>query len=388
MAAESTDMRHRRVRRRAVVFALLLLAAFLLMGSTGFAGVPALRRIAANTVTFASDGSRYAAWEVRGRAGIVILDTRSGRISTVQSSCSLESGAPAAAGRFLVSCDGSEQELLDARTGAFLPLPKPPAHEYGFYGPLWRGVGLRYVVGSAGSNGQCRKAKRHESCTALYDIATGTISELAESQVPDPDLPGAPPLCPALRRKVYLRTKFEELEGSGPLSPLGGGFSFRSGLFAHLEQTGEAPVRHIRIERCHGPTTVVTMRREPRERDFEAHSFHVEIGGGFLTWDTGNDSSDFEQEEEYAPRTTGGLSRGTLSAYNLRTRELHRWKLPKLRLETRGLGRGPVPVGVFGYSAHTGYMAFWIAARSLDCENEKGLCGDTESSDIYAAKLP
>jgi hypothetical protein len=47
-----------------------------------------------------------------------------------------------------------------------------------------------------------------------------------------------------------------------------------------------------------------------------------------------------------------------------------------------------MPVGVFGYSAHTGYMAFWIAARSVNCENEKGLCGDTDSSDIYAAKLP
>jgi hypothetical protein len=385
IGVDSADMQHQRVGRRAVLFALLLLTAFLLMGSTGFAGVPALRRIATDTVTFASDGSRYAAWEVRGRAGIVILDTRSGRTFTVQSSCSLESGAPAAVGRFLVSCNGSEQELLDARTGALLPLPKPPAHEYGFYGPLWRGVGLRYVVGSAGSNGECLKAKRHESCTALYDIATGTVSELAESQVPDPDLPGAPPLCQALRQKAYVRTKFEGLAGSGPLSPLGRGFSFRSGLFAHLEQIGEAPVRHIRIERCHGPATVVRMPREPRERNFEAHNFNVEIGGGFLTWDTGNDSSDFEQEEEYAPRADGGLSRGTLFAYNLRTRRLHRWKLPKLRLQTKGRGREPVPVGVFGYSAHTGYVAFWIAARSIDCENKKVLCGDTESSDIYAA---
>jgi hypothetical protein len=59
--------------------------------------------------------------------------------------------------------------------------------------------------------------------------------------------------------------------------------------------------------------------------------------------------------------------------YNLRTRQLQRWKLPKLRLKTKGLGREPVPVGVFGYSAHTGYMAFWIAAWSINCENEKGL---------------
>jgi hypothetical protein len=381
-------VRHRRVGRPSVVSALLLLAAFLLMDSTGIAEVPALRRIAANTVTFASDGSRYAAWEVRGRATIYILDTRSGRTSKVQANCSLDSGAPAGAGRFLAWCSGSEQKLLDARTGAFLPLPKPPPHEYGSYGPIWTGVGLRYVVGSAGSNGQCLKAKRHESCTALYDIARGTMSEVAESQMPDPDLPGAPPLCRALRRKVYLRTKFELLEGSGPLGPLGGGFSFRSGLFAHLEQIGEAPVRHIRLERCHGSVTVVPVRPEPRERDFEAHAFNVEIGGGFLTWDTGNDSSSFDQEEEYGPRASGGLSRGTLSVYNLRTRQLHRWKLPNLRLEPKGLDRKPLPVGVFGYSAHTGYMGFWIAARSVNCENEKGLCGDTDSSDIYAAKLP
>jgi hypothetical protein len=377
----------RRVGRPAVVSALLL-AAFLLMDSTGIAAVPALRRIAANTVTFASDGSRYAVWEVRGRARIFILDTRSGRTSELQATCSLDSGAPAAAGRFLASCEGSEQELLDARTGAFLSLPKPPRHEYGSYGPIWTGVGLRYVVGSAGSNGQCLKAKRHESCTALYDIATGRVSEVAESQMPDPDLPGAPPLCRALRRKVYLRTKFELLEGSGPLGPLGGGFSFRSGLFAHLEQIGEAPVRHIRIERCHGRATVVPVRRERGERDFEAHPFNVEIGGGYLTWDTGNQSSSFEQEEEYGPHATGGLSRGTLTVYNLRTRQLHSWKLRKLRLEPKGLDRKPLPVGVFGYSAHTGYMAFWIAARSINCENEKGLCGDTDSSDIYAAKLP
>jgi hypothetical protein len=373
---------------RAVVFAISLLAAFLLMGSTGVAAVPALRRIATSTASFASDGSRYAAWEVRGRAGIYLLDTRSGRTSKVPTSCSLDSGAPAAGGRFLAWCGDSEQKLLDARTDAFLALPKPPPHEYGSYGPIWTGVGVLYLVGLAGSNGQCVKTKRHESCTALYDIATGTMSEVAESQMPDPDLPGAPSLCRALRRKAYLRTKFEFLEGSGPLGPLGGGFSFRSGLFAHLEQIGEAPVRHIRIARCHGSPTVVQVRLEPHERNSEAHPYNVEIGGGFLTWDTGNQSSSFDQEEEYGLRATGGLSRGTLSAYNLSTHRLLRWKLPSLRLDLSGLGRKRLPVGVFGYSAHAGNMGFWIAARRLSCENIKGECGETDSSDIYATRLP
>ena len=49
-------------------------------------------------------------------------------------------------------------------TGAFLALPGR-THEYGSYGPIWAGVGLRYVVGSAGSNGS---AGRPCATNSLY----------------------------------------------------------------------------------------------------------------------------------------------------------------------------------------------------------------------------
>lgn len=343
-----------------------------------------LHRVATDTTSYASDGTRYVAWEVHAHHGISVLDTGTRRRIEVSSRCGLEDGAPAAADRFLLGCAAEEQALLDVQTGVVIPLPKPPPHLIGEYGPIWTGVGLRYVIGKAGLHARCQRPKRHESCTALYDIATGVMSEVPESGVPDPDRRGAPPLCRALRRKVFRRSKLETLEGMGPLGPLQSGFSYRNGLFAKPEQIGEAPVRNVRIVRCHGAPTVLSIRREPPNP--EPFPSDLQLGGGFLTWDTGHPSAAFDEEVMEGPRA--GLRRGTLTSYDLRTRRLRSWRLPAMRLELHGLDPREWPVGVFGYSAHTHYAAFWIAAQDVNCGNEivredSGSCEATATSSIY-----
>jgi hypothetical protein len=178
----------------------LAAAAFVLV-SAGAAKASGLRPVATRVSTLATDEQRYVAWESPGKRSIVVLDTKTGRRRRLDVRCPLMGGAPAAEGRFLLECGSGETALLDVRSGVAVSLPSLAAPSYGE--PGWTGAGARYVVGKGANGPGCRKLKRHEGCLALYEIATGRVSEVAETLSPDPDRPGAPPLCPALRRRVF-----------------------------------------------------------------------------------------------------------------------------------------------------------------------------------------
>jgi hypothetical protein len=181
-----------------------------------------------------------------------------------------------------------------------------------------------------------------------------------------------------------VRSKGEALEGFGPLEPLGSRYTYRDGVAALADEHGEAGITHIRIERCGGQTTRVAIPAEPL--NLEPHLWNPELGGGLLTWDTGHVSAAYDQEE-LEPTARGDLRHATLTSYGLNTGAVHRWRLPALVLRLLGREKSEWTRGVFGYSAHTRFAVFWIAARELDCANEKGLCGPTEASDIYSARI-
>ncbi len=106
------------------------------------------RRLAEGTVAFASDGTRFVAWQSRGAAQIMVLDSLTGqqRPITPPVGCRLhneaEDGEPvisAAAGRFLLACnENTTQGLLDVRTATSILLPRVAN---------WYRVGTRYVMG-------------------------------------------------------------------------------------------------------------------------------------------------------------------------------------------------------------------------------------------------
>jgi hypothetical protein len=383
-----------RARIGRMAIALAVVAPVAALSTVGHAQASTLRRIAVNIDTFASDGVRYVAWEasapgVTSRVPIVVLDTRTGHSFKVDAPCGLHDGAPASAGRFLLQCgDDEERALLDARTGKVTMLPKPPSHEYGEYGPIWEGVGSRYVIGKAGEHARCHRTKRHESCTALYDIGSGAVSEVPESLVPDPDRPGALPVCRTLRRKVFLRSEFETLEGGlGPLSPLTSGFSYSDGVLS-LAEIGESPGTNILIDRCDGSQTILRVGREGRVR--KPFSWNLELRAGVLTWDTGHQANGFEEEEdgEAAP---GELRHGTLTAYRLKMHRRRTWRLPLLPLKIVGEPpngkRSEIIHGVFGYSAHTAYNVFWITPQRVSRSCYKTCDVTNEASAIFAARL-
>ncbi|HEY4451206.1 MAG TPA: hypothetical protein VGN13_06385 [Solirubrobacteraceae bacterium] len=383
-------------RSGSLTLAAILVTLFAWTQAARNAHAATFRRIAANTVAFAGDGTRYVAWEIpapgaTGRVLIVVLDTRTGRRFQTDTSCGLQSNEPAAAGRFLLECGNEGQALLDVRTGTVTDLPKPPPHEIGEYGPIWEGVGTHDVIGRAGLHARCHRSKRHESCTALYAIATGSVSLIPESRVPDPNRRGAPPLCPALRRKLFRRSEFETLEGLGSLAPLGSGFSYGEGVLAEVEPepaVGASFGGNVLIYRCHGSKLVLRNPREGRLR----HPFagNLELDAGLLTWDTGHLASDFEEEEE-----DGGaeeeLRQGTLSAYRLKMHQRRSWRLPVLPLKIIEAPENGTPSrvvrGVFGYSAHTAHDIFWIRAQSLSRYCDKVCAVTAEASAIYEARL-
>ena len=93
---------------------LATLAVIIIMLSAGAAPAVAspLRQLASGTVAFASDGTRFVAWQTAGDEQIVVLDTLTGlrQQITPPAGCKLhdeaEDGEPvigAAAGRFLLS---------------------------------------------------------------------------------------------------------------------------------------------------------------------------------------------------------------------------------------------------------------------------------------------
>ncbi len=355
-SAVQSDVRHSKARLAGAALVLLVL----LPAFVPAARASAFQRLAPSIAAFASDGDRYAAWQVAKGSPIVVLDTHSGRRASY-SGCSLvsqgepsleqTSGASAAAGRFLVECQ-SGRALLTARTGTLSPpLPHPAGPFYG----EWLALGARYVEGNADPH-DCthspRERRGEESpCIALYRIATGTLSYRPASQIPDLDRPGAPTVCPPLRGRL-----------ANDLANLPGGeFSYRDGLLAQPVRHDEARVTRIGLKGCHGHSRTIATSPEPRD---------LLLARGLLSWDTGHDATGSGEGED--------VKRGRLWVYDLATRRSSSVALPPTRL----LG-GEKTRGVFGYSSHAGRTLFWIAARTVAANEVRSV----ETSSVYARRL-
>jgi len=354
--------RWRAAHRACVRVACVALGSAAMIGGTAPAAPAAsVREVVPKTIAFSSDGARYVAWQVRGDARIVALDTRTGHRSSIAppAGCRLEpqSGEQpeptAAGGYFLLDCSpakGSERKsILNVKTGTSATLPEGPT------GFGWHLVQGHYVEGMADEHTcQRRRTPRGpgEVCIALYQIAAGTISDRPAWQVPDLDRPGAPPVCRALRRKLLA----DKESGLPKL------FSYADGLLAHPAHRAGS----VQIDRCKGGPIVLRGHDEPRNFDIRA---------GVLTWDTAHHATDSEPRED--------VRHGTLRSYRIAKRMRRSWPLPSLTL--RG-GLPGVERGVFGYATHTANTVFWIASSTLGYSNE-GKTTFVETSSIFAAQL-
>jgi hypothetical protein len=321
----------RRLTRACGACLLLVCASFPQAAAAHASG---FRRLAKGTMSFASDGATYGAWQSARGTPVVVLDTGTGRRAEVRvpSKCTLEDqrqnrnpGPPAGDGRFLLQC-GELAELLDARTGATTPLPS---------GDGWLTVGSRYVEGLASPALPCVQStaeRRHEeSCIALYDISTGAVSWRPQSQVGDIDRQDAPIICSALRRTLLP----ERTQSFGYL------FAYNDGLLARPASHGR-----VQIDRCHKRPIILPGHGEPMNFDLRS---------GILTWDTGHSGEFYNPEEN--PVT------GSVYAYNLATHKLRSWRLPQLPFNT---GEAQPTIGAFGYSTHTTNTIFWIVPENND----------------------
>ena len=326
-----------------------------------------LRRLVASTVAFASDGSRYVAWQTRVGAPVVAFDTRTGaqRRLDLPVGCELaseeerESGRDAAAGRFLLNCRGGrsvESALLNGRDGMIMPLPNAAD---------WTAVGTRYVLGVSEAS-TCVQSRSEQAigeehglpCLALYDLASGRVSYRPPSLWPDIDQAGAP-ICPRLRQKPLTeQIKHGERE-----------FAYGDGYFA---KPGGRLRRDVRIERCHGRPTILPESGGPEN---EPENF--DLRDGLLTWDTAHPGFEFN---EYPHSEGADRTRGMLYSYDLSTGRRHDWRLPRLPVRETN-GRFSV-VSVLGYSTHTANMVFWIATTAG--ETTRGGV-EVKSSAVYAA---
>jgi hypothetical protein len=337
--ASACSGRHRRL------LATLALVLIMLGGGGSRAMASPMRRLAGSTTSFATDGVRYAAWQVNPAAPIVVLDTLADarREITPPAGCRLhneaEDGEPvisAAAGRFLLTCEeGDAQALLDVQTEKSVLLPKKTNGTSD-----WYRVGTRYVMG----------------VNVLYDIATATSTRL--NRTADLDAPGASTnaICPAVRRLVV----------HNPWDGLHRGFAFQGELFAQ----GSGKRGDVQLDRCHGSPTILRARGtddgfgsgEPEDFD---------LRGGLLSWDTGSEAAGYIPPE---PKFRGGLY-----TYELTTHRRHKWLLPRLT----ATGGGEPNKGTYGYSTHTASMVFWIATQTIGGHPIL----DVETSAVYAASL-
>lgn len=336
---------------------VLLVCAGLLVGVDQAPAMTPLRRLAAQTVAFATDGGHYAAWQVRRGGPVTVLDTRSGLSRAVQPSASCElydrTGSPpmsdpAGGGRFLLVCDVGT-ELLDARSGALTMLPAT-----GPYDPGWRRVGQRYVEGETKEGCTRSSAERRTGayCIALYELATGAVSYRPQSQLPDTDLPGAPVICAALRAKLSAERMRASSEGL---------FSYSDGVLARRGRG----VGDVEIDRCRARPTLLHGPGEAQD---------ITLAAGLLSWDTGRSGELYDVGQSQK-------SSGTLITYRLASRHRHVRRLPRLPLLGTGLPRAPK--GVFGYSTHNADCAFWFAAQKLAPGREPSV----EISTVYSARI-
>jgi hypothetical protein len=313
------------------------------------------QRLAASTVRFSSDGTRYVAWQVSTAAPITVLNTETSQRREV-AGCRLSEpvglylrGRPAGHGWFIIECAGAKY-LLDARTGAIKRLPDVGV---GLSGPEWGAVGARYVEGE-GNPTYCRQDRaeklNHEPCISLYEIATGAVRYRPQSQPADLDRPGAPLVCPPLRKRAAGAIITGSAEYSGEL----------------LAEPGAV----LRISRCHGHPIVIgdAHAGEPHR--------NLDIDGGLVSWDSGHEAPECQEECSAAVR------HGSVSAYSLATGRRLTLTPPASRI--CGFYSPPCVVGIFGGSAHTRNMLFWIATATV-AGDVFGL--HVATSTVYAAKL-
>lgn len=290
-------------------------------------------KLASGTARVASDGTRYLAWQGEDAGPVTVFDSRTHHSKSIvlPKECVIadewrgtedEHGLHASSGRFLVFCPERLFELLEVATGRLRPVP-------GTIRGQWGVVGSRYVEGFDARN-VCHQTSeeraRREPCLALYDLATGVVSDRPQWQVGDLDQRGAPLICPALRREV-----------PGP--------GVRAGTYSHgILGQATSPVE---LFRCNRHRTYLKTFGEPRS---------AVLAGGVFTWDDGQRPP----ENFRAPREPRHV---VLSSYRVGTHQRRDFPLPRLRLTLAGTPG--VLHGVFGYSTHTAYAVFWVATETL-----------------------
>lgn len=382
------------VRLRRAGQRVFLVAVAVLLVAVPVAGASRLRLVAPRVSSFASDDARYLAWEVPGRPGVTALDMRTGKRRTLSAPCPLMEGdpgpeiggAPAAAGRFLLECGEESRALLDVRTGDTTTLPSLAPHPYYGYGPIWEAVGSRYVIGSAGTSERCPNRRPHEGCEALYAIATGKVTDVAQRLVPDLNRAGAPPLCRALRAKARAFSEHEFQPDVLAATYFGygeGELVYPEGL---LREDIAEPLEHLHLDRCHGAPRLIPTHSVSRA-DRDGNVLNIVLADGFVTWDTARFSEEYAEEPEQSANIFG---KAAVVAYDLRTSVRRSWSPPALRLTVTEAGTGRVEreMGIFGYAVHTADDVVWVAERS-DIRNcgEKGCSTTVKDSAIYIAPI-
>jgi hypothetical protein len=366
----------RHLRRLATLAVVLIM----LGAVTSRAQASPLRQLARSTTSFASDGGRYAAWQVTPASPIVVLDTLTDHEREMKMpGCVLADAERTEAtavtevtdggGRFLLSCL-KVQRLLDVQTETSIPLPE---------GNTWTRVGTRYL--EAREPGKCSPPARYCVRVAFFDIATGIVSNRLlryaeptyELERADLDRSGAPQewVCRTLRHAMLTSLTY---------GILGEQLAYSSGVFAHISYD----YRNVLVERCNGHATFL-----PGPSVFEGPGIHrsqprsFELSDGLLTWDTAHNANGAEMNEQ-------SNAHGTLSSYRLSTGRRQTWKLPPLALlgapNIDGSGPEVESPGVYGYSTHTANTVFWIATRTV-----KGAALTSalivETSSVYAASV-
>jgi hypothetical protein len=102
------------------------------------------------------------------------------------------------------------------------------------------------------------------------------------------------------------------------------------------------------------------------------------VRGGLLTWDMGRNLGGGED----------GVAHAKLSTHGLSNRRRRSWTLPEFTVYDEGTPkREAYSRGAWGYSSHTRYMVFWIAARTCEYAGRESGCEVTQVASVYAARL-
>ncbi len=304
-----------------------------------------------SVATFASDGSRYVAWQTRLGGGVIVEDTASHTRYevAVPTGCNLAgeeslgvAASVAAGGRFLLSCEeGIAFSVLDVRSRVVTKLPVEAANAG------WARLGALYAEGYTPLEKCSHSALERElyegGCATLYSLSSGAVSYRGHLQVSDLDKPGAPEECGRLRRIGVLRARDQLI-------------AFSDGALA--QPVGRSS---LSIERCRGRASTL---RAP------GGVSHLSLAGGVLSWDNGLDAISGEVARQGK----------TLSAYRLSNRSRRSWRLPSLPVSGQ---LEPTPAGPYGYSTHTAHMIFWIASRAL----AGGRIQVVDRATVYAASF-